>query len=588
MTGARSPLGVPVEIELAGALERCAHAGRADFGALAEAQLSALAKQLGVPSPSGVSIAPGRSPRVVRFVVQEEIVPWSLATLRRTWLVTAPPELRDLPFIHPRSAGGNLDQWLPALAEAPPVQGVDTAELIATYLSRLLIETLAVHPAALLGPAGAASYLDPAGEWFTPEEARLLLVELLELGVSLRAGDQILSLATACRAAGASLEDTVEEIFSCLCERMITVEVSDEWLAKAGTERTEAMTLRRGEGGTRADLRSTGKAIEQRLRALGVTRGVRFSRAEDLGPGEVRIASAVRPGLPIPVARPGEIAVQDPPWELGVDGATARILIDTASGHQLVALPAEEAGAIRAKGRLPLAAEAFLAVAIVRELTAFADRLIDITDVERDLADTEATHPDLVHSVLRRHSSARLTRLYRGLLAEQVPTRDVWAVLNALLRYEAVPIPEPGLALFDHRVPVADPQLPASRAPIADLVSSVRLQLKGPLVWDGALRGGDPRVLQGYAVDERLEAALHRRIGADGWTAEDDDAVRRSVGRALALAVSTADALLVVPAPVRPALHDSLAGEFRSLRVLARSEIPPEVPVKILEVIALE
>jgi flagellar biosynthesis component FlhA len=337
-----------------------------------------------------------------------------------------------------------------------------------------------------------------------------------------------------------------------------------------------------------AGLHSIAGAVGQRMAELGVTRAVRLSAADQLEAGQIRIRVNDRIGQPVPVARPGEVAVQVPPSSLGADGSAARLLVDAASGHQLVALPAADAALVEQDGFAPLSPEAFLVVAIVREITSLANRLIDIEDVDGDLADLELSHADLVHSALRRHSRARITQVFRGLLAEQVSIRDVWMILNALVRFESIPLPAPGLRLFDNRVPVANPGLTPSEAPVSDLVSFVRLQMKGPLTWDSGLPGSDGHQLNAYTIDARVEAALRRRMDQRDWTSDDDDDLRRSVGRTLGLVGSPADAVLLVPAGVRVALHEALAREFPSLRVIARTEVPPETSVNIHHVLGLE
>jgi flagellar biosynthesis component FlhA len=112
--------------------------------------------------------------------------------------------------------------------------------------------------------------------------------------------------------------------------------------------------------------------------------------------------------------------------------------------------------------------------------------------------------------------------------------------------------------------------------------------MKGPLLWDGGLAVGDPHTVDAYAIDSYLEAALRRRIPEDGWTEHAADEVRRSVSHALGLAGAPADAVLLVPAAVRVAMHDVLAVELPTVRVLARTELPPGTSVTIHEVVGLD
>ena len=589
MTDAATVGGAAVQIELATELEQCIAAGGGDLESSVLRELAPLAERLGVPAPVRVERPPARSSRAVRLAVDGQILAFSLAILRRAWLACAPDELHDLPLTDPESATGIPDNWLRLYASEDFRDARQhPAATIATYVARLVSDALALHPAALVTNDWAASYLDPPDGTFTSEESARTLRSLLELGLSLRDREQIRKLAISCRAAGAEVDALVEEVFARLAPRTIEVLIASEWLNQVPADGYAETSVHLSDDEQPAGLRSIASAVEQRMAELGVTRTVRLSAADELEPGQIRVRVNDRVGQPIPVARPDEVAVQVPPSSLSAYGSAARLLVDAASGHQLVALPAADAAVVEQDGFAPLSPEAFLVVAIVREVTPLANRLVDIEDVDCDLADVELSHPDLVHSALRRHSRARITQVFRGLLAEQVSIRDVWMILNALVRFESIPLPPPGMRLFDNRVAVANPELSASEAPVSDLVAFVRLQMKGPLTWDSGQPGGERHQLDAYTIDAQLEAALRRRMDQRHWTCDDDDELRRSVGRALGLAGSPADAVLLVPAGVRVALHEALAGEFPSLRVIARTEVPPETSVKVHHVLGLD
>jgi hypothetical protein len=71
--------------------------------------------------------------------------------------------------------------------------------------------------------------------------------------------------------------------------------------------------INRGPG---TGLRTVGDAVEQRLADLGITRRVQFSIVDGLEAGQIQVQVNDRLGPPIPVARPGEVAVQAPPTAL--------------------------------------------------------------------------------------------------------------------------------------------------------------------------------------------------------------------------------------------------------------------------------
>jgi hypothetical protein len=578
--------GVLIQVELCPELEHFLRpVGEMEL--CVKERVSALAEHFGVPAPERVERSAPGGPRAVRFVVGGRIVPVTLATLRRTWLTCADPDLHEMPMLDRPSASGNPDHWLRDFATQQPTAHGDRRALLSQFIGHLAAAALALHAAPLLGAEAAQAYFDPAEEWFAKESSADVLHQLLGLGVSVRDRESIKRLARGCHAVGGSVEAAVEELFARLVRREITVFANPEWVAADKRDESLAGKVRLNKRGAHAGLSSVEHAVEQRLADLGMTRKVTFSLSHEMIPGQIRVQVNDRLGLPIPVARYREVAVQYPPSVVTHDSDAGRLLVDAASGHQLVALPEEDAPSLVDQRLSPVDAEAYLAVAIVRELMQFSEELIDLDDVEQDLADLESSHPELVHTVLRWHSPVRLTRIFRALLAEQVGIRDGWAILNAVLRYGAVSLPPPGRRVFDDRVAVADPEVRARDAPVADVVSFIRLQMKAQLVAEQGLLSGGPPTLLYYGIDEALEAALRER-GARGRSFNADEPLRRAISRGLALAGSPADALLIVDPAVRVPLREVIAPEFPTLRAMAETELMPGASTKLQGIISLE
>jgi len=573
-----------VEILLSGVVAETLAARVEDVQARAEADLEQLAERLGLPRPRArVELVDGA--RAIALRIDGSSVASSLALMRRTWFEIVPTgPLADRPLADiPADALNDQDAWLQrhAAAVAEDPRGV---LVLTAYVARLACETLALHPAWLLDEAAAAAIVAADGAPAVPAEyARTVLGAVLNLGVALRDREAIGRLVRGCAATGLDAGATIEEVF-----------------ARAHAQRLEVLTHPELVGGDIGepipiederlpdDLRIFGRAMHQHLRELGVSRPVVLSPQHDLPRDMVRVRLNDRVGPPIRLAHPDELVVQASPVVLHRDGFDGRPLVDAASGHRVLAVAADQEPRLRAKGYIPISPGAFMAVAAAREITPLADRLLDIEEVERDLADLERSHRPLVRAAVRMYSVARIAQVCRGLLREQVSARDLWTILNLLLRYEAVGLPDPGEQLFDGRIPVASPS-PAYEASIDALVGFVRMNMPERVVYDAGLRGaslaGSELPVLEVAAD--VEAALRRRLDGIDTEASEDDALRLAVGAALAEADARADAAIVVSQPVRPVLRDIVEPEFPTVRVLATNEIPAATTVKFCGAISL-
>jgi hypothetical protein len=556
-----SEAGAAVRLVLAP--EVAAVIGR-DLGGLERAvadELTALAHELGVPEPSSVSADASGNELPVAIVVDGDERPYSLALMRCTWRQTVPPELADviLSSRSPTETAEKVLQRYIASADADPAA-------LTAYIAALARETLRRGPACLMRPR---------------DEAAAMLAELLSLGVSLAGRPGVPELLDDALAAGLDPDDAVEEAFAPMLRHAIEVLVDPSLWPYVAQDGAAAPLAIDGEG-VADDVRAGGLVLQQRLQHLGVRRPIVLSPDDAVERGSIRVRVNDRLGPELPVATGGEVVAMVSPHKLDAAGIATRALVDPASGHRLTAVAAEHAAELERIGVAPLSPGAYVAVAVGRELGPLAYRLISIGEVERQLADLEPTHPSLVQTALAEFSCGRLTRVLRGLLAEQVSIRDTWMILNVLLAFETVPLDDPDVRVFDDRLPVTDPGTSSASASVGQLVTFIRLRTPDRVALDSGLVGADlPNRPVVFATDASLERLV--RSHANGAAASR---VRAAVANALARSGAAADPVLVVSPPARTKLRSILAGQFPSVRVLARNELPPEVAVDAVATVA--
>lgn len=195
---------------------------------------------------------------------------------------------------------------------------------------------------------------------------------------------------------------------------------------------------------------------------------------------------------------------------------------------------------------------------LTRHLVAVArsrgDLVLGLQAVADRLARLEARHPALVRAVVpRRVDLPRLARLLRGLLAEDVPVRDLRAVLEALAQLPADVTDEAA-------------QLQALRQGLAALIT----HRAAP---DGRLAALFP--------DAGAEAAL-RRAGGPGI--DESEALLEAIESHL---VQRPDAALVVPPDLRAAARALVAQRLPGLPVLTAEEIHPGTETEVVGLVGV-
>ncbi|MGH7327758.1 MAG: flagellar biosynthesis protein FlhA, partial [Polyangiaceae bacterium] len=205
--------------------------------------------------------------------------------------------------------------------------------------------------------------------------------------------------------------------------------------------------------------------------------------------------------------------------------------------------------------------------AIVRQagslLRSRAADFIGIAETERLLDGLAAISPAIAKNVVPRPISlVTLTEVLRRLVDEHVSIRDLRGILEALA---ASP-------LAKHADP--DP---------AELAEAVRTRMRRPMTY--ALTRGS-RELEAWVLDPEIEETIRRAITRTevGSVLALAPSASRDIRSALAHAISKRDAeglrVLLAPADLRRFVRKLVEADFPDVRVIAATEILPDVVVK--------
>ncbi|HEU4385822.1 MAG TPA: flagellar biosynthesis protein FlhA [Anaeromyxobacteraceae bacterium] len=246
------------------------------------------------------------------------------------------------------------------------------------------------------------------------------------------------------------------------------------------------------------------------------------------------------------------------PEDLSLVGIAWTPCRDPASGRALCAVAAADAPRAAALGpvRQPLECVAAAAAAALRR---HAHRLVGVQEVQSLLDALEPEAPALVREAGRQLPPALLAEMLRRLLQEEVPVRNLRAILEAAL--EAGGGARGAAALAE-----------ACRRALARHIAH-RLAEEGPLA--------------ALLLDPAAEAALRDALAGE-HAALDPESTNGLLGRIEAELGAAQEAPVLLAAPdLRRALRNLVAPRFPRLPVLSYDELPPEQAVRPVGRIAL-
>jgi hypothetical protein len=542
------------------------------------ADIDALLNRLGLDGRAAVAVKPVLSTRPLRVRVRAAPQPYSPNLMLRAWLAVAPPNLVGLPTAAADDCVGFPAGWLARYAKEVEAMPRSEWSLVTAFVERLALQTIMKHPSCLLDDPQLERY---AGRVDAPiEEVKIVLPELLELGVSVADTELVRELLLEGRGIRRSLEDTVEAIFIEVRSHRVEIHVHPETLRTLLPGSPNApFSVYAPVVGERKE------QFEKLEETFFATFGFRLPRLEwvpspGLPPESVAIRIDAWWSLPLPMLPRGERLVNAPPEVLRDFGA--RVGVHPMSGAPCALVDDRfkdvlEEAQIETWGPVD-----FVSLNVLAELSRRPGRLLGIEDVEYQLAQLQDMGFDeLVDIALAKYTLGDLTRVFRALLDERISLRDLRGILERLVQFETVESPSDEFDVLDERLPVEASN--DGHAGWQAYYAYVRRQLRGYLshkyTWH-------ENTIVGYTLDPRLESRV--RDLREPLSEQQVETVRDAIWTELQSLPPSPSGQIVVTSPAaRHAVRQLLAPELPDLPIVARSELRADVNVQPIASIAL-
>jgi len=601
----RKAVNIPIAVEFGHALDALHEAaGRQGFENQLAGRLEALLAEFGIPGKLQVSFHAGKTSRALSVKVHQTRLFPSVELMQRIWLALAPQDLHDLidaPAGETQPTG--LDGWFAGYAagleEAKEPQAWDLA---LRYLARLVVELLRQKPASLLSQAQTAEYLRagfarfPGYRWpgsGEPETAAAVmgfLQALLDLGVSLQHQETILFVLNAGLQLGRSLEDSLESAILRLRSNRIEIHANalDFQSVVEGNVETELLPVNAGQVSQEFQ-----EGIQYVMEVLFTELGVRqpditlaISTASEPGVVAFKINDVLSP--PVRLIGADEALVNaglDVVKGLGVEARTGRVPV-TGLGAAIVAKNDQET--LQQQGYRTWNWLGYIHIALANELRQRAAWLVSLEDVEYQMAQLEPDYPQLVYAVMELYTMEDVTRILRGLAAENVPIRDLRAVFEPLLRYDAIPVDGSDLQVMDARLPIAYPGADGSTTNWTRLLKYVRKEMREQIT-EFVTYGTNS--LEVYLLGERLERyvrdwvkRLEERPADPGQSDLQEEPILEAVRACVSRLSPAAEwPVLVTGIELRRFLRRLVELEFPRLRVAAFHDLAAGVQANVVD-----
>ena len=570
----RSSRPVHVTVRLGPALHDFAGTWVAAVTARAlDSDLTALLDRMGLPAQVNVKLTRGATTRPVTIEVGGRRVAYPPVTMLRAWLSVTSSELHPL-FLVEAEGEAYPSAWLNAyLAEEPDWN------LIAAWLERVVYQAVLEEPSVLVG---ADQIRDCAADIAADRaEAAGLVLPLLDLGVAVADRATLARELAEGRRIGRSLADTLEAAFSELRTHRLEVRVHPNTLA--------GLSPRRDEWTVRSVYDEDADSVA----------GPIFSRMEETFFLEFGFRLPAIVWVPSPELPPRHVAVRIdqwwappmpfPPKDFRLVNAPADALDEFGAQpavHPVFGTPCaliedrpEWKEELESRAVVTWGTVDFVVLNLYGELARRPHWLLGIEEVEYELARLEDSgFRSVVAATLAYYSLGQLTRIFRALLAEGISLRNLPVVLERLVEFDVVKVPEAGLTVLDERLPIAAAE-EAEGNGVADHYRYLRRRLARTIsskqVWYG-------ETLVGYELAPDLDER------AKAWATEfppgpEADSFRDEVWRAIRSASRLPfGQVLITSEAARPGVRAVLAPELPALTVLSRDEVDPGIEISSL------
>jgi hypothetical protein len=583
----RDGCGIDVKLELGPRLAPLAELDLARrLARRVESELAGLLEELGLPGvPDATVSVAEKTTRPLRIRVHGVLQPYSPHLAGRAWLAVAPEQLASAPGARATGGRGFPAGWLDELLDSEETDA-EMWRLIAAWVQALTIQVILKRPSSLAGTAQLESYARrhniPIGD------ATPLVCGLLDLGVSVVDAPVLARRLEEGRMLDRTLDDTLEAAFADLRAHRIELLVAPVTLAgliQNATEMNEPLSV--------YDPR-----IPRNLALLFSDLEATFMTAFGLAlPDIVWVPSPLLPewtlviaidawrSLPTPLVRGGERLVNVDPRALG--NVSSRPTLHPLTGTVCAVVEDADRTDLETKGQTTWGPVDYVILNLVTELTRRTGRLVGLEEVEHGLVQlVDDTRPDedrlnpVVWEALERYTLGELTRMFRAMLGERLSLAHLRTVLEHIVQFDVVSLPDPELRLVDDRLPVISEPSAADSHTWPLVYAYLRRQLKPyptreSTWWENTVLA--------YTLSPDVE---NRIRNADSLGEEAAEAFRDAFWTALGQLYPTPSGQIVLTSSlVRAAVRELLAAEFPDLPIVGSYELNPDVSIRIVDVI---
>ena len=518
--------------------------------------------------------------------------PFPPALLKQVWQAVCPPPLRaDVDTMSP-SARRFPDEWLSVwFTEIGSALDEEKSSAALEFLRQIVLQILKQRASCFISADIAAEYVasvaDPASPTTKPvASVQRVLQALVDWGTAASQKSLLLETIRSGPERGRSLEDTIESAFARLRKKRIEILLHPEYA------RAIALSLGHAEL-TLADapqLDPKHRELAQLLDLgifyeLGVVLPqIMWVQTPAIAPGLLAVRINDLLGAPLRGLQPNEWLVNVETNSALLKGYTSRPATNPTTGRAFAIVSGGDRSELDARGLQTWDPVEFIILFASAEIRRQAERFFDVEDAEYQLARLETAFPALVHLALERFSVGTITRVLRGLLADQNSVRNLRLILERMLQFEMIRADSQKLIVFDDRFTVPMEQPVGSPPGWSELLEFAQSGLKFYLAHK-LTRGQNslPVLLVSPAVEERLGKAWPA-LDAEALaplTAVEEQALLNEVWQNLPDLDGNGPAILIKPS-VRYPMRQILRSELPELPVITYTQLSPDVSLKPL------
>jgi hypothetical protein len=565
---------VRVGVRLGPALHDFLTTGFADLTARAlDSDLTALLERMGLPAHVSVKLSRGATTRPVAVEVARRTVAYPPVTMLRAWLSVTPAELHPAYLVEAEGESYPC-AWLDAYISDAPDWNV-----IAAWLERLVYQAVLEQPSLLVGPAQIRACAAEIGA--DRAEVAGLVVPLLDLGVAVADQATLARELEDGRRIGRLLEDTLEAAFSELRTHRLEVRVHPETLAQLSPGRDAWAVRSVHDDGADSVAGPIFRRMEETffLEYGFQLPDIVWVPSPELPRRHVAIRIDQWWAPPVPFPPEGLRLVNAPADALDEYGAQPAVHPSFGTPCALIEDRPDLKEELESRAVATWGPIDFVVLNLYGELARRPQRLLGIEEVEYELARLEEFgFRGLVAATLAHYSLGQLTRIFRASLAEGIPLRNLPVVLERLVEFDVVQVPEEGLTVLDDRLPIA-PGDEQRGDGLADHYRYLRRRL-GRTISSKHVWYGD--TLVGYELAAEFDERA-KTWAAEPPSAQEADAFRDEVWRAVRSASRLPfGQVLITSEAARAGVRAVLAPELPALTVLSRDEVGPGMSISSL------